>query len=560
MRAFSISCGALGSLALLLICTSCGPQDENPTVAEVGDQTITVQDVRDFLAKLPEHAKGEEAGKEQLRDHLQTVIDIELLLMEARSQGLERSSAYLTRMIQIRKAKLVGEYERRTINVTVADGEVEEYEVEEYIDREGLARAVRLGDILVADLETAEKAVREIEGGASFADIARKLSMNEETAARGGDTGRFSTRYEMIPGLAEKLFGLAVGSVSEPIRIGNRYAVFKILDETTVQFNPRQRMKIAEELQRKKHGIAKAELVAELRDKYRLEPVRDGIAAAVEALRPGAADVGHDPSAIVLYQYDGGEITAADLIGAAKSRKGNVLETLRNAEQVVSFAEQYIVPDVMIQEAAVRQGIDREEAVVRWLKEQGKQLLVRVLRSKMLKERVTIAEDDLRQYYEANAERFLHPEQTEVQEILVRTEIEALWLKGMIEDGTAFGDLARRHSVRSLEVRDDEGRFHVHRYESPQFGGFVEAAVEAEIGELTGPIKVQEGYSIFKVLSRERKRETFAEAEMRVRSQLRRQRLRNAFNEYMEELRSRYESAVSTHEDRLEAAFAVPSL
>ena len=37
---------------------------------------------------------------------------------------------------------------------------------------------------------------------------------------------------------------------------------------------------------------------------------------------------------------------------------------------------------------------------------------------------------------------------------------------------------------------------------------------------------------------------------MRVRSQLRRQRHRNAFNEYMEELRSRYESEVSIHEDR----------
>ena len=552
MRAFFISYGALGSLALLLICTGCGPQDENPTVAAVGDQTITVQDVRDFLAKLPEHAKGEEAGKEQLRDHLQTMIDIELLLMEARSQGLERSSAYLTKMIRIRKAKLVSEYERRTIDATVEDGEVEEY-----IDREGLARAVRLGDILVADLETAEKAAREIEGGASFADVARKLSMNEETAARGGDIGRFITRDEMIPVLAEKLFGLAVGSVSDPVQIGDRYAVFKILDETTAQLNPRQRIKIAEELQRKKRGIAKAELVAELRDKYRLEPVRDGIAAAVEALRPGAADVGHDPSAIVLYQYDGGEITAADLISAAKSRKGNVLETLRDAEQVVSFAEQYIVPDMMIQEAAVRQGIDREEEVAQWLEEQGKQMLARGLRAYVLNERVTITEDDLRQYYEANAERFLHPEQTEVQEILVRTEIEALRLKGMIEDGTALGDLAKRHSIRSLEVRDDEGRFHVHRYESPQFGGFVEAAVEAEIGELTGPVKVQEGYSIFKVLSRERKRETFAEAEMRARSQLRRERHRNAFNEYMEELRSRYESEVSIHEDRLEAAFTV---
>ena len=552
MHAFCFSYGALGNLALLLICTGCGPQDEDPTVAEVGDQTITVQDVRDFLAKLPEYAKGEEAGQEPLRVHLQAMIDMQLLLMEARSQGFESNSAYLTRMNRIRKAKLVGEYERRNIEATVEDGEVEEY-----IDREGLARAIRLGEIVVADLETAKKAAKQIEAGASFADVASKLSMNEETAARGGDTGRFATRDDIIPVIAEKLFGLAVGLMSDPVRIGDRYVVFKILDEMTAQLNPRQRMKIAAEFKRKKHRIAKAKLVAELRDRYRLEPVRDGIATVVETLHTGAVDVGPDPSAIALYQYDGGQITAADLIGAAKGRKGNVLETLRDAEQVVSFAERYIVPDVMIQEAAVRQGIDREEEVARWLEEQGKQLLVRILRSKVLTERVTITEDDLRQYYEVNAERFLHPEQTEVQEILVRTEIEALRLKGMIEDGAAFGDLAQRHSVRSLEVRDAEGRFHVHRYESPQFGGFVEAVVEAAIGELTGPVKVQEGYSIFKVLSRERKRETFAEAEMMVRSQLRRKRHRNAFNEYMEELRSRYESEVSIHEDRLEAAFTV---
>ena len=42
MRTFSFFYGALGSLALLLISTGCEPQDENPTVAEVGDQTITV--------------------------------------------------------------------------------------------------------------------------------------------------------------------------------------------------------------------------------------------------------------------------------------------------------------------------------------------------------------------------------------------------------------------------------------------------------------------------------------------------------------------------------------
>ncbi len=548
----SLSCGRPGGslLALLVVCAGCALEDDS--IARVGDRAITAQDVRAFIDKLPADASGEEAGKEQLRDHLQTIIDFELMLMEARRQGIDRSSAYLTRMDQIRKAKLVGGYEGKFIDTTPREGEVEEY-----IERENLTRAIKLADILVADLETAEQAVREIESGASFADVARKLSLNKRTAARGGDSGRFGTRDQMLPFVPEELFGLEVGSVSDPVRMGKHYAVFKILDDTTAQLNRGQLRKIAEDLQREKYRVAKAELVAELTDQYSLEPVPEGIAACVEALRAGAGNLGHDPSAIVLFRYDGGEVTAVDLIVAARGRKGTVLESFRDPEQVVSFAEENIIPDKMIQEAAVRLGIDREEAMVQWLEQHGKQTLAEALRSSVLREKVNITEDDLRQYYEANSHRLLHPEQTEVQEILVGTEAEALRLKGMIEDGATFGDLAKGHSIRSLEVRDDEGVFHVHRHESPRFGGFVEATVEAEIGALIGPVKVQEGYSLFKVLSRERKRETFDEAEMRVRSELTRKRRRDAFNESMEELRSRYESEVAIHEDRLEAAFTV---
>ncbi len=531
-------------LALLLTVAGCALEDDS--IARVGDRAITAQDLQDFIDKL-QHAGDADAREQPPIDHLQTIIDFELMLLEARSRGIDRSSVYLARMDRIRKAKLVSEFEGRSIDTTVQEGELEEF-----IDRKGFDRAIRLGDIAVADLETAEEAVREIEAGARFADVARKLSMNEETAGRGGDTGRYTTRGQLLPFLAEELFELAVGSLSDPVKVGGRYVVFKILDEREAQTNPRQLGQIAEKLVREKRLIAKAELVAELADQYSLEPVPDGIAAAVEALRTSAESVGRDPTAIVIFRYDGGEILAADLIIAAKRRKGNVLESLRDTEQVIAFAEQHIIPDRMIQEAAVREGIDREEATVQWLEEKAKQTLAEALRSSVLRERAKITEHDVRQYYEINADRFLHPEQTQVQEILVETEEEALRLVGLIKDGAALGDLAKRHSIRSAEVRDDEGRFHVHRHESPQFGGFVEAAVEAEIGALTGPVKVQEGYSIFKVLSRERKRETFDEAEARTRSELRRKTRRDVFNEFMEELRSRYASEVSIDEDRLQ--------
>ena len=92
--------------------------------------------------------------------------------------------------------------------------------------------------------------------------------MNEETAAPGRGhrpavrhQGRHHSRPRREVVRARARLGPRIR-----VRIGDRYVVFKILDEMTAQLNPRQRMRIAEEFERKKHRIAKAELVAELRD------------------------------------------------------------------------------------------------------------------------------------------------------------------------------------------------------------------------------------------------------------------------------------------------------
>ena len=97
-----------------------------------------------------------------------------------------------------------------------------------------------------------------------------------------------------------------------------------------------------------------------------------------------------------------------------------------------------------------------------------------------------------------------------------------------------MGDLARRHSIRPVQDQyGKDGIFHFHEYEIPHFGGLVEAAFAAPLGDLQGPIKVKDGYSIFKVLSRERKRETFVEAEWRGRRDLKNIKSLEIFNQYL---------------------------
>ena len=544
----------LGRLLFIVstVLMGCTVETGDRAVAQIGDQEITVDQLQKFIAGLPEYSKTEHLGVEEARNHLNTMINIELLIMEAKAADLDESPEFRARLAGVRREKLVSTFQDRAIEVAE---EVEESEVREYAERMGLTRAIRLADIMVPSRENALAVLRELKSGVSFGQVAEKWSINKKTSAQGGDLGRYTTREHMVAPLQDKLFSLALGEISEPIKIGGSYSIFTVLADSTIELSPDRKLAIQMGLKKEKEQRARATLVAELKEKYHLELDRSGLALIVEKVRGGTSSALETERNIVLYRYDGGEITAQDLAEAGRALKGNALAQLSDSSQVIAFAERHVVPNAMLVEAALRAGIDEEAETVEWLAEQAKQFLLRALRARVLRAKVTIAENELRQFYKAHAERYLHPEQIEVQEILVETEAEALRLIEQIQQGTPLGDLAKKYSIRSLADRDAEGRFHFHLFEKEFFGGFVEVAEEADIGVLTGPAKVNEGYSVFKVLSRERKRETFAEAEWRVRSQLKREKNRKAFNQFIEEVRNKYAAKVVIQEDNLNAAF-----
>ena len=541
-------------LVLFTMLMGCTVEMGDRVVAQVGDEAITVDQLREFINGLPEDAKAETTRVEQAQNHLNTMINIQLLIMEAKAADLDKSPEFRAQLERVQREKLISIFQDRALAV---EEEVEESEVREYAERMGLTRAVRLADIMVPSRENALAALRELKNGVPFGQVAQRWSINKKTSAQGGDLGRYTTREHMVTPLQDKLFSLPLGEVSEPIKVGGSYSIFTVIADSTIELSPQRRLAIQMGLKKEKKQRALSALAAELGEKYHLELDREGLALIVEKVRGGASFASETERNIVLYRYDGGEITAQDLAKAGHPLKGTALAQLSDSSQVIAFAERHVVPNAMLVEAALHDGIDEEAETVEWLENQANQLLISALRARLLKAKVTIAENELRQFYKAHAERYMHPEQIEVQEVLVETEAEALRLMEQLQKGARLGDLAKKYSIRSLEDRDEEGRFHFHLFEKAFLGGFVEVAEKAEIGALTGPAKIDEGYSVFKVLSRERKRETFQEAEWRVRSQLRREKNRRAFNQFIEEVRNKYASKVVIRENNLKAAFGV---
>ena len=549
----------IGAALLAILGSGCANQEEETDLstapdstsqwklelARVGDQSITAGQLRAFYGKIPNYLQSDRQGLEKERNHLQTLIDMELLQLEAEEQGVDHLPVFIYKMAQYRKEKLVGLYQIQKIKVRVSGQEVRDY----FRERE-LARKVRFAQLIAANQDSAWSALREITSGRGFAEVAEQWSIHEPTMEQGGDTGRFVGKLDMPPYLRAPLFALEKGEVSQPIDIGGHFALFKVLESIETELDAEQFQNIYRQLFIERSVEARAALTDSLKEALKLERDQRGLDAFSAAMHKGATSGDEEVRAIVLYRYAGGTIAAGDVLDAASQLKYKTLD-LRSKEAVIEYAEGTLVPDALFVEAALREGLDREAEVAQWLAKKRERELVVQLRVEVLKERVSISAEDIRREYEENPDRYMQPDQIEIQEVLVATEEEAKDLLEHLRRGASMGALARQHSKRSPALRDEEGRRRFTVAAAAVYGRLVAAARKAPVGQLTGPLQVREGYSIFKVLSREQKRASFEEAKKRVRATVNWIKKQQVFEQFLAELRTKYAAQIEIREDNL---------
>lgn len=540
--------------ALLFVGTHCAEEkqesaavpDPDPIIAQVGDRAITLQQFRAFSRDIPQYLQSEKTGIERVRNHLQTIIDRELLAMEALAQGIDQSPRFLRKMRRFKEKRLLAVFQAREIRVKIT-----REEVAEYFAREGLSKAIRFDEILV---EGGDKAavVGELRAGKSFSEVAEKYSSGAQTATR-GDEGAYSTRLDVHPDMRDALFSLEVGEVSEPVKRGeNRFAIYKLTGAATLDLNDAVLRKIYRILYIEKYADQRAAIAAKLRDEYGVEIDRAGWHLFLKKIDDQASFETEEERSIALYRHPGGKITADDFIAAARAEK-LPLAGFANSAEAVSFADRTVVANAVIVEAALRAGIHREEAVAQALDERREQLLMILLREQLMEDELAVTAEEVRSYYDSHRDDFARPK-LYLQEILVDTEEEAQSLAEQIRGGASLGELARTHSTRPTEQQDEEGNMHIHDFERARYSRLVRAAQEAPLGELTGPVEVKGGYSVFKVISRKEGSQNFAQVKKRVEATVKWLRKQVIFEQYLAELRGKYAAQVTIRENQLELA------
>ena len=135
----------------------------------------------------------------------------------------------------------------------LTDGvEVTDKEIEERIKM--MATELNAKHVLVADEETALKVKKELEGGADFAEVAKKYSTEPAAKESGGDLGWFGYG-KMVKEFWEGAFALDVNAISEPVQSEHGFHVIEVTEKRNIEakeMTKEEKEKLTKEIQLEK--------------------------------------------------------------------------------------------------------------------------------------------------------------------------------------------------------------------------------------------------------------------------------------------------------------------
>jgi peptidyl-prolyl cis-trans isomerase C len=202
---------------------------DSPVLAVVNGRPIT-QDEFDYRwGELPESTRGRYQNYGGQKKFLDDLITREILLQEARRQGLDRSIVLQERVERVKEQLMLDELMKEVMTTPV---QIPEAEIQAYYDahRSTLLEAihVRAAHILVPTESQASDVKRLLNQGYNFGRMAQRYSVDETTRANGGEIGTYRPGV-LDAGIEEALLTLKAGMVSEPIPTPAGFHLVKVI-------------------------------------------------------------------------------------------------------------------------------------------------------------------------------------------------------------------------------------------------------------------------------------------------------------------------------------------
>lgn len=257
-----------------------GPPPET-VVAIVNGKKVTRADVIASAKSLPAEYQAQiDAIFPALIDR---IVDLTLLAEEGRKQNLQDDPEVKDRLEQITNQVIQEVLIRRHLKTMMTEDAIKA-RYEKFVADQPPQTEVRASHILVATEDEAKDIIRQLDGGADFAALAKEKSTDPSAKQNGGDLGYF-TAGEMVPEFSQAVFAMEKGESSKaPVKSQFGWHVIKVVDK---------RQKPAPSLE-ESHKQIEDMLSGELVTAY-LTTLRNG--ATVEKFNPDGTPIPAAPAA-----------------------------------------------------------------------------------------------------------------------------------------------------------------------------------------------------------------------------------------------------------------------
>lgn len=536
---------AVGSILAALLAAGCSePVAQLPTgaVARIDSTLIEADDLRAFVERIAPGLRSRNTGDDARRDYLRSALARHLLEVEARARGLHEDEAIRSEFRRLWRQRLIEAYRRQ-----ILPGEVEigEEEIRAYFVESGLNRRRQMAGILVEDEALAQRIGQELAAGADFGQMALAHSIDERSREQDGVLGFIDLLEARRLQVPDALFrDLPAGKVSDVMPMGRRFQLIRFGPEQPVPYKER-RADIYELLYGQKFGALEEREVQRLQRRLDLKMVPQGLARLLEKgdlySRLRSEQLSDEEHQMALFTYKGGQITLGDYVEIL-SRDMRSLSGwgLNDEAEVREVASELVLTQVMLFEGAKRAGIADRPAERAWAEGTQRRLLIEELRKREVVDSLLVTRQEARNYYEEHEELFMESDEYILVELLVDDEEKARALRRQIDEGETISSLAQQHTQRA-GAKEEAGLMHMGDYERLAMPELHKAVTQAEKGRVVGPVKVREGYSLFKVMDRQvGKLKPFDEVERKARALVRAEKKEVHFEEWIDQLMETY--------------------
>lgn len=202
-------------------------KSEGKTVADVNGTAITTQDFKDEVDRLPPYLKPMVQSPEGKKELLDSMVVREIILEQAKKDGVDKSKDVADRLDDLRKRLIVETYLKKKVEqeAQISDAELQKF-YDENKDKFKTGQQVKASHILVKTEKEAQDILAQLKSGENFENLAKKYS-TDSTAAKGGDLGWFS-KGAMVPEFDKVVFGLKEGGLSGVVKTQFGFHIIKV--------------------------------------------------------------------------------------------------------------------------------------------------------------------------------------------------------------------------------------------------------------------------------------------------------------------------------------------